>query len=97
MFIYPYNFIMVDNSDNSDSIYRYEYFTGGLFQFKIRSVATTAPQMQLFPYNYKGLTENLEESLYLTGYPQCAWVTDVYANWLAQKTASNAIGGTTNN
>jgi len=91
LFSFPYNFVVVDNADNAQLIYKYEYFTSSVV-FDIRVASTGNPQMQLFPKNYKGIENNLEECIVISNYPQCAWTTDVYASWLAQNSVSNTIG-----
>lgn len=90
---FPYNFITVDNTDGILINYRYEMFSDSEEPtFRVRGTSTGTPQLQCYPLNYNGQSENIEESMTISSYPQCAWATDIYANWLAQKAVSNSIG-----
>lgn len=87
---YPYNFISITNGDGQEGIFRYELFTGGSAIFKFNSVVTPPAAVTLYPLNYDGIQENIDERLTITNFPQCAYSIDSYAAYLALN--SNQIG-----
>ena len=88
MFLYPYNYIEVDNGSNR-AIYRYEYFyTGGLIEgaFRISGAALPDGNITVYPYGYMHKTGmNPFYSLSIADMPQVAIPIDTYAAWLAQR------------
>jgi hypothetical protein len=46
----------------------------------------------MFPLAYKGIAANYNEGIALSDFPICNWVSNPFANWLAQHEASKTIG-----
>lgn len=80
---FPYNFISVTNGEGQEGIFRYELFTGGNATFKFNSVVTPPAAVTLYPLNYNGIQNNIDERLTITNFPQCAYSIDSYAAYLA--------------
>lgn len=82
---YPYRMLYCSNNMGGSATYKFEHFAvEGEQYFKV--VPSSAPEgiVKIFPLNYKGIANNYEEGLTLTGFPSCAWSSDTYKLWLAQ-------------
>lgn len=90
LFTYPYNFLQVTNNMTATADFRYEFFSGSSCTFNASGSTTVAPEIALYPKNYKGsergssIQFDPSETLYLSNYPQLTWQTDVCSAWLAQ-------------
>lgn len=82
---YPYSFIYATNNNGSSAVYRREMFSDKS-KATFHAIGSHSPDggVKLSPQNYKGIGNNQDESLVLTGYPCCAWSSDTYKIWLAQ-------------
>lgn len=97
LFVYPYKYLYVDNSEGSSNIYRYEFFNlendsgSKQYTFSISGISANNVSIRLRPVGYKAYDlENLGSrsyNMYMTHFPQCAWSTDSYEAYLAQKNA----------
>ena len=90
-YCYPYNYLFLSNNIGNQNIYKYEYFsdnTNATFKF-IGSVAVGASGKML-PTNYKGMSNNWDESVPLPKYPVCSWSGDAFTNWLTQNAVNMA-------
>lgn len=93
LFTYPYNFLYATNNDGSEATFMYERFGGGSnITFKLKGDMSSNPQVIVYPQNYKGVAENYNEKMVISGFPQCAWTSDAFKAWLAQTASSNSIG-----
>ena len=81
---YPYNYIMVSNTDGQTHAYRYEYFNTEACSFVLECGMSCNPEVVLCPYEYNGQTINLDESMALSGFPQVGYSIDTFRAWLAQ-------------
>ena len=88
LYTYPYNFLYVTNSQGRSAVYRYEFFNSQ--QCVFGAFADTSPQASaiIYPRNYKGVSNNFDERLSLSGYPQIGYNIDAYKAWLAQNLSS---------
>lgn len=88
LYTYPYNFLYATNSQGKSAIFRYEFFENSRCEFSV--FADTSPHCVciMFPRNYKGLTENFDERIDISGYPQIGYNIDAYKAWLAQNLSS---------
>lgn len=96
MYTYPFNFYSVDNGLGDSLITRYEYCGDGVSGnltpiYIVESCLTQPVTMVLRPRRYKGVTEPLNESLKISGYPLCSWNSDSFAAWVAQNTIPTTI------
>lgn len=81
---YPYCYLGSSSNNSSKNIYRFEHFSGNSISFKATSEINPNPSVYITPQNYKNVTNNLNESIILTGYPQISWLSDTFNAWLAQ-------------
>lgn len=95
LFCYPYKYLEVDNSEGSTKQFKYEYFntlpdatSTGNCNFEVSGNCLNSVNLALAPKNYNGfIGENYTNCLTMTDFPLCAWTTDVYQAYLAQKNA----------
>lgn len=88
---YPYNYLLVSNSNGASAIYQYEHFSGDSVTYSISGVLTPGGSIRFYPRNYKGIPVNMEEGLNLGKYPILNWQSDLYTNWLTQNGVNIAI------
>lgn len=91
---YPYNFLNVTNLSGNTGTFKYEYFKTSNVQFSVSGTYSTNPEAEITPRAYKtsAVIDNPNESILLSGFPQCAYTIDTYRAWLAQN-----AGGIINN
>lgn len=95
LFCYPYKYLEVDNSEGSTKQYKYEYFNSlpdvqstGACNFEVSGNCLNSANLALTAKNYNGHSgTNYSDCLTMTDFPLCAWSTDVYQAYLAQKNA----------
>lgn len=89
LFTYPYNFLYVDNSQGQGQKFQFENWEGvPKFNLECSVRSGTALTVLCIPAGkYEGWTlgENLSQTLTLSGYPMCAWVSDTYKAFAAQE------------
>lgn len=95
LFTYPYNFLYVTNMQGNSASFHFEYFEDPLDSGCIFSwYGDFSPNCSviLSPWSYKGITsENFDEKMILTGYPEIAFNVDTYKAWLAQNKSTLAV------
>lgn len=84
LYTYPYNFLYVSNLQGNTATYKYEFFTGENCVFYMCGDTSCNPGVMLTPTNYKGVTANFDESITLSGFPQCSYTNDAFAANLSQ-------------
>jgi len=57
--------------------------------FKIYADISASPSLMCVPLNYKGVAENVDYAVQITGLPQCSFNCDTYKLWLAKNQFSN--------
>lgn len=83
-FIYPYHYLFVTNNNGNNNIYKYENFSNFFSpEFQINLIMMPGCSGRVIPQNYKGVSDNVVESLPLAKYPICEWNCDAYINWLS--------------
>lgn len=91
-FVYPYAFLRVSNNVGNVLDYRWEDFAAGTDpSFKQYLTPCIGCSGMLVPQNYKGITENVDESLPLGKYPVTSWSADAYTNWLTQNAVNRPL------
>jgi hypothetical protein len=91
---YPYNFLYVYTTDGNSAIYRYEYFLNpSSCGFNVECAMSCNPEIVLEPIGYNNQQFNVDESLTMTGFPQCAYSIDSFKAWLAQNSSGTALLG----
>ena len=60
----------------------------GSIKFNIESDLAPTQSVTAIPMYYKGSGDNYTEMCIMTGFPQCAWVSDSFKTYLAQNSAN---------
>ena len=85
-YCYPYNYLMVTNNNGNHNIYKYEDFSDEDYAtFTIDVALTIGVSGHCVPLDYKGIAENVDESIPVGKYPTCNWTADSFTNWLTQQ------------
>lgn len=79
---YPYRALYITNNEGNAATYRYEFFSGAP-TISFEGAQTPGGRIISWPENYAGVLRNFDYSVAVGNYPQCTWIKDVYANWLA--------------
>lgn len=86
LFNYPFNKLMVTNSEGTSIDLAFEYFPLVNLKpwvvFKLDGVRIPSPEIIFYPYSYMGITNNYELTLSFMDFPQIAWSSDYYREWL---------------
>ena len=99
LFCYPYNVIELTNNKGQTAEFKPELFSSfGTCNFEIMSNMCGNVSVACFPSNYEKLQTDTDEGYFsadtgitLNNFPQCAWTSDFYKNWLAQNSYGNNI------
>lgn len=92
LYSYPYSVLYVTDGQGGGKTYKYEDFNGLQPIFKLVSDKTPNENIIIAPCDYGGTRPsynvNFNEAIILSGFPQCAWVSDAYKTYLAQNQAN---------
>ena len=95
LFTYPYNFLLVYNSEGQYAEYKYEYFNSvpdtestGQAWFTLRGNCNIRSEISLIPEGYRGIQLDIAQRLSITNFPMCSWGVDTYRAYLAQVESS---------
>ena len=89
---YPYNFLYVFTPDGSNAIYKYEYFQNpSSCGFNIQCAMSCNPEIIAEPIAYQNQQFNIDESISMGNFPQCAYSIDSFKAWLAQNSTSTLL------
>lgn len=90
---YPYNFIYVTNFQGNHIELKYEYFANPEdCLLKVWWSTGVNCAMVLYPNEYKGVGDNYDEMLQVTGFPMCSWMNDAFKAWVAQNASTIYYG-----
>lgn len=107
LYTYPYYYLTVTDGSGTARNYRFEDFNNaGDARFLMYFDFGAAPSITCVPQSYKGSNSpfhnntpnNYPEAIVMTGFPQCAWISDAFQTYLAQNqtklqiTAGMAMG-----
>lgn len=102
LFVYPYNYLEVDNNNGNSAVYYYENFVGGTPSFQTAGALTPGCSIMCYPLNYNlktddnisrdGLLYSYNNGIPAGKYPIGSWNTDVYTNWLTQTAVNRRVG-----
>lgn len=59
--------------------------------FVMRGDVSISPSVILYPVKYKGVSQNIDEGIYIGGFPQCSTNTDSFKLWLAKNQYTPAV------
>lgn len=79
----PYCFLYAITPNGMSAQYPYEYFSTASCDFKLRYSMGISPQCEIFPTDYKGVSVNWDEGLFMDGWPQCSWNVDSFKLYAA--------------
>lgn len=89
---YPYNFLYVFTPDGSNAIYKYEYFQNpSSCGFNIQCAMSCNPEIIAEPIAYQNQQFNIDESISMGNFPQCAYSIDSFKAWLAQNSTTSLL------
>ena len=91
---YPFCQILVTNNNGSTETYHPELFNSASNQVNFGGKMYINPNAYayIFPYNYRGLGEDVENGIGLDYFPQIPFSEDSYAQWWAQNKESFTMG-----
>lgn len=81
---WPYRYLGIGWGMGAENLLRYELVNGSTLTLHFKGSLNLEAQALLWPANYAGLAENYGEGILLDNLPQCSWVSNAYANWLAR-------------
>lgn len=90
LFTYPYNYMMVSNSNGEVCNFKYELWnnSGNVGDFEMTGVFVSTPCVLLYPRNYRGVANDYDSGITMSNFPQVPWVGDTYKAWMAQNKGS---------
>ena len=91
LFVYPYNFMMIDNHGGVCEEFRYEDFTTSNCVFTTKGDITPGCSIRMIPRNYKHIDYNYSEGMNALKLPIGSWEGDVYTNWLTQNSVNIGV------
>ena len=98
---YPFCYILASNANGASAIYHQELFTAknlsNEYVFRVKGSLTPGCSIRMYPVNYKGSEDNIDEGINLGKYPQLNWATDMFTNWVTQNgvnVATSLVGNT---
>ena len=81
----PFSNILITNHAGNEAVYNREDFSEpNLITFKMYGDISASPTITAVPLSYKGQTEHYDFGISQTGFPQCAYHSDVFKLWLAK-------------
>lgn len=93
----PYQYLTITNNSGSANNLNYEYFTNpSSITIKTKGVPTVGESVIAYPLNYKGTSENFNESIIAGKLPTLSWSGDAFTNWLTQNSVNIATNVATN-
>ena len=94
----PYTVLYVTDTNGSGKMFAFEQFNGASARFYCYTDKAPNQTVLVTPRAYRNYAThanmnipNFEESVLVTGFPQCAWSSDSYKQYLAQNQANIGI------
>lgn len=91
MYTYPYNFLVVNNSEGDEAILKYELFNSQNCLFDISASLTQNPEIVCIPKNYRGMSKNVAEAIAMKHFPMAGWASDLFMAYIAQTLSTAPI------
>ena len=100
MLTYPFSLLRISNNAGTDVEFRYEDFAKNnsgtpVPTFTMKGSLGQGCSIKLIPKGYKGMsstTESIGYGVVGAKYPQLAWKSDYYTNWMTQNGVNLAVG-----
>lgn len=88
---YPYTFLYASTGEGNSANYKFELSYTGEIGFRLVGSVSGIASISAIPYNYRGLSLDIDSQLTMNNYPQCSWIIDTYRSYLAlnQNTLNN--------
>ena len=84
LYTYPYNFLVVNNTEGDEAIYKYELFDSQNCSFDLSASLTQKPEIICVPKNYRGVSKNVAEAISMKHFPMAGWSSDLFMAYIAQ-------------
>ena len=94
MYTSPFFNLVVTNHNGEEACYNIEDFynnasagesnTERTFGFTLKGDVSINPSVTLYPNHYKGIAENYDSGISISGFPQCSFNSDTFKLWLAK-------------
>ena len=91
LFTSPFRYLVLANNNGISNILQYEYFSNS-YTFKVEGVVCPGGSIRCIPQNYKGITDNQNESIACGKFPTCAWTSDAFTNWMTSNAVNLGMG-----
>lgn len=93
LFCYPYRYLALNNCRGVEVTYRYELASNpSAIPFKVLTSFNMKSQCLMYPQNYEGRTDNVDQGIIIDSFPFCSWVGNIYANYVARNAANISMG-----
>jgi hypothetical protein len=90
---YPFMYLLLDNGNGSQAIYRYEDFNSATCEFDIIGTPSFGGSYFATPLNYGGTpTDNYKNRLHGGKIPTCGFQNDTFINWLTANSVPIVTG-----
>lgn len=80
LFSREFNYLAINNMHGEEVEYHYEDFENNVPVFKLVSTINGSCKVRLIPLNYRGVAENLTESIELGNFPKCSFQYSEFEN-----------------
>ena len=87
----PFFNIVVTNHNGEEAVYNVEDFYNNsrsdnqrTFSFTMKGDVSVNPSVTLYPHHYKGIADNYDCGISISGFPQCSVNSDTFRLWLAK-------------
>lgn len=88
LYNYPYNKLVMTNNEGMQTEFGFEYFPSSsdthepIVNFGIEGVRIPNPEITCYPILYQNIPRNYELSVSFSNFPQVAWSSDYFREWL---------------
>lgn len=92
---YPFTKLVVTDGNGGQRDYAFEEFTGNATEahFFINSDRAPNESIVCTPTLYRGIVMDITQSIVLSGFPQCSWVSDSFQTYLATNQSNMMLTG----
>lgn len=92
---FPFVYYELSNAVGGTAILKQELFnsrnTSGNFVLRVKAVLCPGCSIRMYPVNYNGSTNNVDEGITLGKYPICNFAGDIFTNWVTQNGVNIAV------
>ena len=92
---FPYVYYELSNAVGATAVLKQELFTGtnssGNYVLRVKAVLCPGCSIRMYPVDYNGSTNNVDEGITLGKYPICNFAGDIFTNWVTQNGVNIAV------